>query len=107
MTSKSSIIRRCSGISLSMVDSSVTCDQLLDLTAEPARVDRSGIKLPGGVRTEQQTNEHPGEVGVVGVAVSTIGEVVEQRGELRDDFLVQSCQTLAQLRAPERCDADL
>lgn len=85
----------------------MTCDQLLDLTAEPARVDRGGIKLPGGVCTEQQTNEHPGQVGVVGVALPAIGETVEQRRQLGHDLIVQGCQTLAQLRAAKRCDADL
>lgn len=85
----------------------MTCDQLLDLTAEPARVDRCGIKLPGGVRTEQQTNEHPGEIGVLGVALAAIGEMIEQCRELGHDFIVQSCQTLAQLRAAKRRDADL
>lgn len=48
----------------------MTGDELLDLTAEPARVDRCGIKLPGGVRTEQQTNDHSGEIGVFGVTVA-------------------------------------
>jgi hypothetical protein len=85
----------------------VACDQLLDLTAEPARVDRSGIKLPGGIRSEQQTNEHPGEVGVLGVALATIGQVVEHRSELGHDLFVQRRQTLAQLRATEGRDADL
>lgn len=33
--------------------------------------------------------------------------MVEERGDLRDDLLVQGCQTLAQLRATERRDADL
>lgn len=56
-----------------MVNSSMTCDQLLHLTAEPARVDRCGIKLPNGVRTEQQTNHHAGEVGIFGVTVATVG----------------------------------
>ena len=51
----------------------MTGDQLLDLTAEPARVDCSGIKLPNRVRTEQQTNHHAGEVGVFGVTVATVG----------------------------------
>ena len=85
----------------------MACDQLLDLTAEPARVDRSGIKLPGGIRSEQQTNEHPGEVGVLGVALATIGQVVEHRRELGDDLFVQRRQTLAQLRTAEGGDADL
>ena len=85
----------------------MACDQLLDLTAEPARVDRSGIKLPGGIRSEQQTNEHPGEVGVLGVALATIGQVVEHRRELGHDLFVQRRQTLAQLRAAEGRDADL
>ncbi len=90
-----------------MVDSSVTCDQLLDLTAEPAWVDGVGIKLPGGIRAEQQTNEHAGEVGVLGVTIAAFGKAIEQRRELRHDLVVQGCQTLAQLRAPERRDADL
>ena len=33
--------------------------------------------------------------------------MVEERGELRDDLLVECCQTLAQLRAAESRDADL
>ena len=90
-----------------MVDSSVTCDQLLDLTAEPAWVDGVGIKLPGGVRAEQQTNEHAGEVGILGVSLATVGKVIEKGRELGDDLLVQGCQTLAQLRAAQGGDADL
>lgn len=85
----------------------MTCDELLDLTAEPARVDRVSIKLPGGVGTEQQTNEHPGEIGVLRVAIAAVGEVIEKRRELGDDLLVQGGQTLAQLRAAKCRDADL
>lgn len=33
--------------------------------------------------------------------------MVEERGELRHDLFVERRQTLAQLRAAERCDADL
>lgn len=33
--------------------------------------------------------------------------MVEERRELRDDLLVEGCQTLAQLRAAKRRDADL
>ena len=73
----------------------MACDQLLHLTAEPARVDRCGIKLPNGVRTEQQTNHHAGEVGILGVTVATVGKVVEERGELRHDLFVERCQPLA------------
>ena len=51
----------------------MTGDELLDLTSEPARVDRCGIKLPNGVRTELQTNHHAGEVGIFGVTVATVG----------------------------------
>jgi hypothetical protein len=63
--------------------------------------------LPGGIRSEQQTNEQRREVGVVGVASLTIGKTVEEAGELGRDFRVQGCQTPAQLRSTQRCHPDL
>ena len=85
----------------------MTCDQLLDLTAEPAWVDGVGIELPGGIRAKQETNEHAGEVGVLGVPLATIRKLIEQRRQLGHDLLVQGRQPLPQLRAAERRDADL
>ena len=85
----------------------MTCDQLFDHASEPARIDRGGIELPGGVRPEQQTNQHHGEIGVLGVAPLTIGQPVEHGGQLRDDLGVQRREAAAQLRPAERRDADL
>lgn len=85
----------------------MTCDELVDHAAEPARVDRGGIELPGGVCAEQQTNQHRREVGVLSVAVLAIGKPVEQPRQLGHDFLVQSGESLAKLRSPERGDPDL
>jgi hypothetical protein len=55
----------------------MTGDELLDHMTEPARVDRSGIKLPGGVCTEQQANQHHCEIGILVVALRTIGQPIE------------------------------
>jgi hypothetical protein len=85
----------------------VTCDQLVDETTEPARVDRCGIKLPGGVRTEQQTNEHGGELGVVGVSFLTLGQAVEHGRQLRHDLGIEGRQALPELRPAERRHPDL
>lgn len=85
----------------------MTSDQLFDHASEPARIDRGGIELPGGVRPEQQTDEQHGEIGVLRVASLAIGKPIEQRGELRDDLGVQRREALAQLRAAERGDANL
>ncbi len=85
----------------------MTCDQLVDQMTKPARVDRCGIKLPGGVRTEQQTNEHRSELDVVGVPFLTLGKAIEHGGQLRHDLGIQGRQALAELRPAERRDADL
>jgi len=90
-----------------MGHSSMTCDQLLHHAAEPARVDRSGIKLPGGVGAEQQANEHRCEVGVVGVATLTIGHPIEQSGELAHDLVVEVGEPPAELGPAQGGDADL
>ncbi len=85
----------------------MTCDELLDEAAEPARVDRSGIKLPGGIRSEQHTNQYRRQVGVLLVPMLAIRQAVEEAGQLRNDFLIQSCQAFAQLRTAERRDLNL
>lgn len=76
----------------------MTRDELLHHAAESARVDRSGIKLPGGVCAEQQANEHRGEVGVLGVTALTIGQPLEKTGELGHDLVVQCGETFPELR---------
>lgn len=85
----------------------MACDQLLDRAAKLARVDRSGIKLPGGVRTGQQANQQQRELGVLGIAPVAIGQPIEQPRQLLDDLLVQCGEPFAELGAPERRDADL
>ena len=85
----------------------MTGNQLFDQASEPARVDRGGIELPRGIRPEQQTNQHHGEIAVLGVTTLTIGKSVQQGGQFRYDLGVQCREAPAQLRPPERRDADL
>ena len=85
----------------------MTCDQLLDHAAEPAWVDGCGIELPMRVRPEEQADQHQGQIGIFGVTTATIGQPVEQTGQLGHDLGVQSGEAAAQLRAAERGDADL
>ena len=85
----------------------MTCDELVDHAAEPARVDRGGIELPSGVCAEQQTNQHCRELGVLGVSMLAIRQPVEQSRQLGHDFFVQGGETLAKLRPPKRGDPDL
>ena len=82
-------------------------NQLVDQASEPARVDRGGIELPSGIRPEQQTNQHHGEISVLGVTILTIGKSVQHGRQLRHDLGVQCRQAPAKLRPPERRDADL
>ena len=85
----------------------MTCDELVDHAAEPARVDHGGIELPSGVCAEQQTNQHRGELGVLGVPVLAVRQPIEQPSQLGHDFFVQGGEPLAKLRPPERGDPDL
>ena len=85
----------------------MTCDQPVDQVTEPVRVDRCGIKLPGSVCTEQQTNEHGRELGVVVVSLLALGKAIEHGRKLPHDLGIQCRQALAELWPAERRDGDL
>lgn len=89
-----------------MMGSSVTGDQLFDHASEPARIDRSGIELPNGVRPELQADQHRREIGILCMATRAVGKTVEHGGQLRHDLGVQGRETSAQLRPAQRGDAD-
>lgn len=55
---------------------------------------------------EEAGDEH-GEVGVLGLAAVAVWQAIQQRFELADDLVVQRGDAAAELRAPERCGADL